>query len=70
MNFGLPQINFEWYYRYWLCGYGRERQGWDIFVNGKEVGWVGTWNVEENEDLIFNSDIGGINLKEVLGFGG
>ena len=51
-----------------MGGKNRDGEG-DIFINGKEVGWVGTWNVEENEDLVFNSDIGGINLKEVLGFG-
>ena len=50
---------------------GREnRDGeWDIFVNGEEVGWVGTRDVEEDEDFVFNSDIRCINLEKVLGFG-
>ena len=46
----------------------RDGEG-DVFVNGKEVGWVGTRDVEEDEDFVFNSDIGGINLEKVLGFG-
>ena len=50
---------------------GREnRDGeWDIFVNGEEVGWIGTRDVEEDEDFVFNSDIRCINLEKVLGFG-
>ena len=49
---------------------GRENRYWegDVFVNGKEVGWVGTRNVEEDEDFVFNSDIGCINLEKVFGF--
>ena len=39
---------------------------WDIFVYCEEVIRAGTWDVEEDEDIIFDSDIGCVNLEKVL----
>ena len=43
----------------------RDRERY-IFINDEEVRWVGTWDVEKNEDLVFDSDVGGVNLEKVL----
>ena len=45
---------------------GRENRNGkgDIFVNGKEVGWVGTRDMEEDEDFVFNSNIGCTGRRE------
>ena len=39
---------------------------WEIFIYGEEVVWTGTWDMEEDENIIFDSDIGGVNLKKVV----
>jgi len=41
---------------------------WDITVDGEQVVRGDTRDMEEDEDVIVKSDVGGVDLEKVLGF--